>query len=291
MGRCCRPQQSLTYAEAGPRANQLAWHLIVDDIGPEDRVALCFERSPEMIIATLAVLKTGAAYVPLDPGHPAERTAWVLADAQPRRLLTTVSLAERLPAGRSIPTVCVDSPSAIDELAALPIARPGNADRTRPLRGAHPAYVIYTSGSTGTPKGVVVSHQSIARYITTSVEILGANAARMPLFTSPVFDLTLTTLFAPLCAGGAIEIVPPGHPAEAVDAVVGPAAMATAVKLTPSHLALIGAQPVTSSPVAVAIVGGEALTAAHVAALKARAPAVRIVNEHGPTETTVGRRR
>ncbi len=161
-----QPRQSLTYAELEARANQLAWHLRADGIGPEDRVALCFERSPELIVATLAVLKAGAAYRAARPWPSSERTAWLLADASPRRLLTSASLADRLPVS-SIPTLYVDSPSALGELAVLPAARLVNADRTRPLRGAHPAYVIYTSGSTGTPKGVVdlsSEHRSLHRH-------------------------------------------------------------------------------------------------------------------------------
>ena len=136
---------------------------------------------------------------------------------------------------------------------------------------------------------MVVTHESIAHYMdVVGRDVLGPDATRMPLFTAAAFDLTLTTLFAPLCSGGQITIVPPCHSADALDAVVGPAATATAVKLTPSHIAMLAARPAAVSTLSVAIVGGEALTADHIATLRSHAPAVRVINEYGPTETTVG---
>ena len=136
-----------------------------------------------MIVAILATLKAGAAYLPLDPDYPAERLAFMIEDARPKRVLTS---------------------SDVDAAAAE--RAPTDADRTTPLRPHHPAYIIYTSGSTGKPKGVAISQQSIAHYIDlVGRTILGGDRARMPLFTSPVFDLTLTTIFAPLCFGGQIR--------------------------------------------------------------------------------------
>src|SRR4029079_13910065 len=231
------------------------------------------------------------AYVPLDPAHPAERLAWMVRDARPRRVITTIDLVEGRFDSDDDRVLCLDNAAAEAELEALDAAPLRDADRTTPLRGEHPAYVIYTSGSTGTPKGVVVTHRSIAHYIdVVADDVLGSAAASMPLSTTAVFDLTQTTLFAPLCGGGSIAIVASGRPADVVEAIVGLHASATAVKLTPSHVALLGSVPVTTRtpPLSVAIVGGEALAASHVAALRLHAPTVRIVNEYGPTETTVG---
>ena len=142
-----------------------------------------------MVVAILGTLKAGAAYLPLDPDSPPQRLALMIDDARPKRILT------QLP-----------------DLDAWPTTPPGDADRTFPLRPHHPAYLIYTSGSTGTPKGVAIGQQSIAHYIDLAGRTIVGPGARMPLFTSPVFDLTLTTLFVPLCFGGQMRILSPPDP-------------------------------------------------------------------------------
>jgi amino acid adenylation domain-containing protein len=287
---------AMSYGELNGRANALAWRLRALDVGPESRVAVWLERSPELVVAVLAVLKTGGAFVPIDPNHPLERIAFVLGDAAPQALLTTRVRAAQI--DDAVATVCLDG----EDVRAAATARPlTDADRTTALRGSHPAYVIYTSGSTGTPKGVVVSHDALAQYLASVGAVLGADAAAMPLLTAPAFDLTVTTLFAPLRAGGRITIVPEGNTAgtllqvgpstaalDALEAAFGPDATATAVKLTPSHVALLAARPVTPHRLRTVMVGGEALTPAHVATLRTHAPGVRIINEYGPTEATVG---
>ena len=279
-------EAALTYAALDARANQLAWHLLAAGVGPETRVALGLPRSLELVVAVLATLKAGAAFVPLDLDAPPARLAALLADARPTRLLTTAARGLAAPAGLAL---WLDAPDVLATLAAAPVTAPTDTDRPVPLRPAHPAYVLYTSGSTGTPKGVVISHRSLTHYLDlVSRDVLGAHAARMPLFTAPVFDLTLTTLLAPLCGGGQLQILADAHPATALATIFGPAATATAVKLTPSHLALLPAPPAPPTPLALAMVGGEALTAAHVAALQAHGTALRVFNEYGPTETTVG---
>ena len=151
-----------SYAELDARANQLAWKLIADGIGPEDIVAICLERSLEMIVAILATLKAGAAYLPLDPDYPAERLAFMLEDARPKSILTTLGLCANLPDVSQDLCLLLDTPAVAADLAGFAASAPADADRTTPLRPQHPAYLIYTSGSTGTPKGVVVTQQSIA---------------------------------------------------------------------------------------------------------------------------------
>ncbi len=279
--------QTLSYTELDARANRLAWHLIADGIGPEDIVALCLDRTPELIVALLATLKAGAAYLPLDPDYPRARLAGLLEDAAPRYRLTTTARRDRLPDGPH--TLCLDDPAVTATLAGFPTTAPTDADRTTPLRPRHPAYLIYTSGSTGTPKGVMIGQHSIAHYIDlVGRTVLGSSAAQMPLFTPAVFDLTLTTLFAPLCGGGQLRIMAATHPAAALEAIFSPDDTSTAVKLTPSHIALLATRPPHKTRLAIAIVGGEALTPAHVRTLRAHAPALRIFNEYGPTETTIG---
>jgi amino acid adenylation domain-containing protein/non-ribosomal peptide synthase protein (TIGR01720 family) len=291
----------LTYAALERRANQLAWWLRRRGVGPEDRIGVLLHRSPELLVAILGILKTGAAYLPIDPSAPAPRIEALVADARLRRVITTCDLAAALTLDASAEPCCVDNRSFQASLEELPQRALTDADRTTALRGSHPAYVIYTSGSTGTPKGVVVSHDALAQYLASVGAVLGADAAAMPLLTAPAFDLTVTTLFAPLRAGGRIAIVPEGNTAgtdlqvgpstatlDALEAAFGPDATATAVKLTPSHVALLAARPVTPHRLRTVMVGGEALTPAHVATLRTHAPGVRIINEYGPTEATVG---
>ncbi len=278
---------TVTYAELNARANRLAWLLLGSGVGPEGYVALVFEHSLELLVAILGTLKAGAAFLPLDPDVPRARLAGLIADANPRLVLTTRTLAERV-ATEKVDLRCLDEAEAIGALAELPATAPTDADRPTALRTSHPAYVIYTSGSTGVPKGVVVRHDNLAHYLDAVAGVLGDTADRMPLFTSAAFDLTITTFFAPLCRGGQIDIVSAAHPAEAVASLVGPGAAATAVKLTPAHLALLPEATGEEGPLRTAIVGGEALTPAHVATLRAHGPGIRVFNEYGPTETTVG---
>ncbi|MDH3476203.1 MAG: amino acid adenylation domain-containing protein, partial [Rhodospirillales bacterium] len=285
----CFEAHELSYAELEARANQLAWQLIGEGIGPEDIVALCLPRSPEMILAILAILKAGAAYLPLESDYPTERLAFMIEDARPRRILTSARLCASLPEAQHALCLRLDAPAIRQQLDALPVSAPTDAERTTPLRPHHPAYLIYTSGSTGTPKGVAIGQQSIAHYVDlVGRTILGSGATKMPLFTPGVFDLTLTSLFVPLCAGGQIRIIPNQSPEEALVAIFSKEVASTAVKMTPSHIALLAAMPASKTTVETAIVGGEALTMAHLESLKAHCPAIRVFNEYGPTETTIG---
>src|SRR5262245_57416840 len=153
----------LTYAELDARANQLAYRLRTLGVGPEVVVGLCVERSPAMLIGLLGILKAGGAYLPLDPGYPAERLAFMLADAGAPVLVTQSALIDRLPAHDTrIVRLDADAPT----IAARPTRAP-----TLALDPHNPAYVIYTSGSTGTPKGVVGTHDAMANRIAAQTEI------------------------------------------------------------------------------------------------------------------------
>ncbi|MEU3626069.1 non-ribosomal peptide synthetase [Amycolatopsis coloradensis] len=147
---------ALTFTELNERANRLGRALVAHGVGPEDFVALALPRSADVLLAILAVHKAGAAYLPLDPDHPAERLAAMLADARPKLILTEPELLESLPRNE-IETLVLCALVTEDRLAHDLTDR----DRVRPLSPDHPAYVIYTSGSTGTPKGVVVPHRGV----------------------------------------------------------------------------------------------------------------------------------
>src|ERR1019366_658928 len=142
-------------------ANRLAHHLIAQRIGPESLVGIAMERSIEMVVALLAILKAGAAYLPLDPQYPAERLRFMLRDSGAKLVLTTSEIAQRLtPDGNeskdtdATPLLLLDDPAVGPDLASRPDAAPTDKDRTTPLNPSNLAYVIYTSGSTGQPKGV-----------------------------------------------------------------------------------------------------------------------------------------
>ncbi|OKK04806.1 non-ribosomal peptide synthetase [Streptomyces sp. CB03234] len=269
----------ISYAELEARANRLAHALAARGAGPEQRVALALERSADLVVALLAVLKSGAAYVPLDPAYPHDRLGYLLADAAPRLLVTTGAAAGRLPATH-VPRLVLDEPATAAALAALPATAPDCA-----ALPDHPAYVIYTSGSTGRPKGVVVAHRSVTDYLGwTGLAYPGASGRA--LLHSPVsFDLTVTALFTPLTVGGTVIIAAleetPQLSARLAEAPV------TFMKATPSHLPLLGALPDGYSPATELLLGGEALLGEAVAAWRERHPQAVVWNVYGPTEATV----
>jgi nonribosomal peptide synthetase DhbF len=191
---------SLSYAELNARANRLAHHLIGIGIGPEDRVALALPRSIELIVALLATLKAGAAYLPLDPDYPAERLRFMLADARPRAMIT---IGDALPA-EGVRVIRLDQ---LD--FAGPGTDPTDADRVAPLQPHHPAYVIYTSGSTGTPKGVIVPHQNVVRLFGATQDRFGFGEADVwTLFHSTAFDFSVWEIWGALLHGGRLVVVP-----------------------------------------------------------------------------------
>ncbi|PHM39367.1 Amino acid adenylation [Xenorhabdus mauleonii] len=157
--------QKIRYDELNQRANRLAHHLIALGVRPDDRVAICLERSPEMVVGILAILKAGGGYVPLDPTYPTERLAYMLEDAAPVALLTQTAQAEKL--SGSVPSKLHDKTVLLDKQAALLATLPDTNPDTQKLglTSRHLAYVIYTSGSTGQPKGVMVEHRNILRLI------------------------------------------------------------------------------------------------------------------------------
>ncbi|PYP93124.1 MAG: non-ribosomal peptide synthetase [Candidatus Angelobacter sp. Gp1-AA117] len=189
----------LTYRDLNRRANQLARELQKQGIGVESRVAIFMERSAEMFIAVLAVLKAGAAYVPLNPQHPAERTRFLLSDATPTVLLTQQHLQAMLPAA-NVKTIAVDAPAkaADDDTANLQV----------PLSPECLAYVIYTSGSTGNPKGSMVSHRALVNHALQMVELYDLQPGRRMLQFFPLsFDASAEDIF-PVFLSGATLVCP-----------------------------------------------------------------------------------
>ncbi|MFC5753957.1 amino acid adenylation domain-containing protein, partial [Actinomadura rugatobispora] len=266
---------SLTYAELNARANRLARHLIDRGVGPEDFVALALPREADLVVAALAVLKAGAAYVPIDLDYPAGRIAAMLADAAPACAVTT--RGADLPGGT--PRVDLD---ALD-LAAHSGADVTDADRVRPLRPGNPAYVIYTSGSTGRPKGVVASHAGVVDFAAGAAEGYGAARTGRVLFSASMsFDLSVFEWLVPLTAGGTVEIV------QDLLEVAGrggwEGALASGVPSAVSALLARGGLRLRVDDV---VLGGETLPPRLVHELRALLPDARISNIYGPTEATV----
>jgi amino acid adenylation domain-containing protein len=267
--------EALPFAGLEERANRMARFLRRRGVGIESRVALCLERSPDLVVAVLAVLKAGAAYVPLDPGHPRERREALLADAG----VSLVLDRERLAADAE----------EIARESADPVAS-----------GAPPealAYVIYTSGSTGRPKGVMVTHGGLCNYLLWAAAAYALPAAEggALLHSSIGFDLTVTSLFVPLLWGRPVVLVPASDGVEALAAALGErrgVGRPGFVKLTPSHARALAPELPAGDGLAAAsaslILGGEGLLAEDLAPWRERAPETVIFNEYGPTEAVVG---
>jgi amino acid adenylation domain-containing protein/non-ribosomal peptide synthase protein (TIGR01720 family) len=275
--------ETLTYAELDARANRLAHHLRRRGVGPEDRVALCMERGPELMAAFFGILKAGAAYVPLEPTHPADRLAYMLEDSGARLLLTQSRLHDRLPAARP-ETLAVDA--LAEALAAEPAERPASGVLPENL-----AYVYYTSGSTGRPKGVAMHHYGPANYFAWGRGAYRPAGGRgAPVFSSMAVDLTLAN-FIPLFAGERVELLPEGPGVEPLADAVRAAPGYGMIKITPTHLSLLN-QLLTpeeaAASTATLVIGADNLFAEPTLPWQAGAPGVRLLNEYGPTETVVG---
>ncbi|WP_145956931.1 non-ribosomal peptide synthetase, partial [Xenorhabdus miraniensis] len=287
-------EQFLSYGELNRRANRLAHHLLALGVQPDDRVAICVERSPEMVVGLLGTLKAGAAYVPLDPTYPLERLAYILDDAAPMVLLTQTSLIEKL--GNSLPIVLLDAP-VFDNYAenyAKNYVESNPDTQALGLTSHHLAYVIYTSGSTGQPKGVMVEHSGLRNYLQWALSHYAAAGQIDSIVSSPfAFDATVTSIYLPLLCGGKMHLIREGQELiELVPALLStPTEPATLVKITPTHLASIGQELLAAKqacPAHCFIVGGEALPQSTLTLWRDLSPESRIINEYGPTETVVG---
>ncbi|MFD5558806.1 non-ribosomal peptide synthase/polyketide synthase, partial [Streptomyces sp. NPDC127068] len=273
----------LSYRELDARANRLARHLAGRGSGPERFVALAVPYSAETLVALLAVLKSGAAYAPLDLAHPAERLAGVLDDIRPQCVLTTADAAALLPE-TGHPQLLLDAPETVAALRQLSPAALRDEERTGPLTPGNAAYVIHTSGSTGRPKGVVVEHRSLTAYLAWAQESYDSVTGRALVHSSLSFDLTVTGLLTPLTLGGTVHLGDLDRAAHPGGAPERP----TFGKATPSHLALLAELPEEFSPSRQLVLGGEALAGDVLDAWRRRHPAATVINEYGPTETTVG---
>ncbi|MET0395626.1 MAG: amino acid adenylation domain-containing protein, partial [Longimicrobiaceae bacterium] len=267
-------EEALTYAELDARADRLARRLVGLGAGPEVRVGICLERSAGMVVALLAVLKAGAAFVPLDPAYPADRLSYMLADSGARVLVTQASLRGLLPAD-GVRTVLADADAAAPDAAPRTAAAPENA-----------AYVIYTSGSTGRPKGVVVTHGALLNLVHWHREAFAVTGAdRATQLAGLGFDASVWELWPYLAVGAAV------HLAADEETRTSPAALRSfllgrritvAFAPTPLAEALLALEWPAEAPLRLLLTGGDALRARPRAALP-----FALVNNYGPTENAV----
>jgi len=277
--------QQLTYRELNERAARLARYLLGLGVGPEVIVGICMERSLDMIVSLLAILKAGGSYLPLDPSYPLARLSLMLEDAAVTVLLTQTRLRSRFSPAESLRIECVDA--LWEELSQAP-AR----DCETMLSPDNLAYVIYTSGATGRPKGVMLRHGSLTNYLLWAINHYPVGVGfGAPVHSSLSFDLTITALFPPLLVGGHIHLLPTENEIEALTAAFSRRSGYSLVKLTPAHLQLLAEQlgEIDLNGAARSLViGGENLSAQAVSWWSERAPAIRLFNEYGPTESVVG---
>ncbi|HEX7330757.1 MAG TPA: amino acid adenylation domain-containing protein, partial [Pyrinomonadaceae bacterium] len=271
--------EELTYAELNARANQLAHHLQRLGVSPESLVAVCLDRSIEMLVAVLSVLKAGAAYVPLDPAYPKERQSFVLADSQAKVLITTTMLVPELPS-EQLTTVCLDEDREIISTYSTRFADL--------FCGAENlAYTIYTSGSTGQPKGVQISHRAVVNFLSSMRAEPGITASDVLLsVTTLSFDIAGLELYLPLLNGAKLVLV---------DRETAADGAALAVALDKYRPTIMQATPVTwrllleagwnGSDTLKMLCGGEALTAD--LAQRLLGYGASLWNMYGPTETTI----
>jgi amino acid adenylation domain-containing protein len=275
--------ETLSYAELNARANRLAHGLRALGVGPDVRVGICAEPGLEMVVGVLGVLKAGGVYVPLDPGYPAERLAYMLADSAPAAVLAQAHLRDRVE-GADVPVVELDA------------AAWAEGPETNPARGGltaeHLAYVIYTSGSTGRPKGVRVPHRSLGATLAVAGDAFGFGAGdRVPSLASFAFDIWLFETLLPLLGGGTVRLVPRDRVPD-VPRLVEDLAWCTALHAVPALMRRI-VEEVRATPGGVlgtlrhAFVGGDAVAPDLLEEMRAAFPAAEIHVLYGPTEAAI----
>ncbi|HLF29285.1 MAG TPA: amino acid adenylation domain-containing protein, partial [Anaerolineae bacterium] len=282
--------RQLTYRELNERANCLAHYLQHLGVKPEVLVGLCLERSLELLVGLLGILKAGGTYVPLDPSYPAERLSDMLADSGVPVLLTQAHLADRLHALRTT-QYGIRIPYSVLRLDTdwPAIAQSAVSNPQAPISPDNLAYVIYTSGSTGRPKGVAVSHRNLVHSTLARMAYYPEAVTGFLLLSSFAFDSSLAGIFWTLCQGGRLILPEPGAEKDV------PAFSALMAQRHPSHLLcvpnlyallLAEAQPQLQE-LRVVIVAGEACSPELVEQHARLLPQTRLFNEYGPTEAAV----
>ncbi|NGP09707.1 amino acid adenylation domain-containing protein, partial [Rhodococcus sp. 14C212] len=284
-----------TYRQLGVRANRLARELMARGVGPETVVAVALDRSPALLVGLLAVLTAGGGYLPIDPKYPSERTAFIVADAAPRMVLTDADAAAHLPVG-DVPLLILDATGAPVDTGTGPGGGPvtdgpvTDAERHTPLRPGNLAYLLYTSGSTGTPKGAAICHRNLINLVLHGWPE-DRPRERMALTSSPGFDSATYEIWPAVLGGTELVIAPPGSADPAKLAPTVTEHRVTALFLVTPMFHLLSDPAVTPSQiwdgVDQVVAGGDVLSAGVVERFYAAHPGTLVVNSYGPTETTV----
>ncbi|WP_250405568.1 non-ribosomal peptide synthetase, partial [Streptomyces cellostaticus] len=274
----------LTYAELNARANRLARHLVACGAGPERLVAVSLPRSADLVVTLLAVLKSGAAYVPVDPEYPADRITHMLTDAEPVLVLTEAATAALLPQDDTTPHLLLDTSEVRHTIAAQDGTDLTDHDRLSPALPAHPAYVIYTSGSTGRPKGVVVEHRSVVNLASWAADGLGADRlGEVCASTSLNFDVSVFEIITPLLAGGRVDVI--RDLLAFGDEAAGDTGRPLVSGVPSVFASLLDRAPAADA--ATVVMAGEAISPIVAKKIRSAFPVARIANCYGPTEATV----
>ncbi|MEM6963214.1 MAG: amino acid adenylation domain-containing protein [Bacteroidota bacterium] len=276
-------EKELTYEELNHHTNQLAHFLIQNGVTPGERVAVLLPRSPEFLISIFAILKAGGVFVPIPTNYPTGRILGIIEDAQPKLVLSNSVLAQKLPTTLH-QLVQLDKESVF-------IQQQSSADVTINTTLEDTAYIMYTSGSTGVPKGVMIGHAALSHYAQWAAHHYTEGFRPVvPLFTSVGFDLTITSIFLPMIAGGAIITYQEAEEGPDLSLFeVLEQNQVNFIKLTPSHLALLPGKSFKQSRIRSMIVGGENFkTDIAIFVEENFGTDLKILNEYGPTEATVG---
>ncbi|MEU7576334.1 amino acid adenylation domain-containing protein [Streptomyces sp. NPDC041068] len=272
-----------SYSELNARANRLARYLVSRGVGPGSVVGLSLPRSPELVAAVLGVLKTGAAFLPLDSSYPVDRLAFMVSDASPALLLlhsSTAHLAEVLDAE----SLLLDDPALRRTLTGLPGHDLTDAERTGAFDAGLPAYLIYTSGSTGRPKGVVVPHRGVVNITGAMLDRLGSGPGSRTLqFASASFDASVGEMTQSVLVGGTLVVAPSDRLAPGPDLarIIDEAGINDLV-LAPSVLEVMSPDDLPPG-VTITIVG----EASSPDVVRRWSPVCRLINGYGPTEATI----
>jgi amino acid adenylation domain-containing protein len=290
---------TLSYAELDRRSTRLAARLTRRGLIPGEPVALLLPREPVLVVAALAVLKAGGAYLPIDPGYPGERISYLLRDSRARHLLSTAALTAHFAAvlGDAVtPLLADDQEGDSDTPTAAPRMGADDAHITHPPAGKladpsadAPAYLMYTSGTTGMPKGVLIPHRGVVRLVRSGGPVPLDSDTRVAQIGATGFDASVWEIWAALLNGGTLHIL--GRetfldPAELMRALAGQAV--TTMLVTPALFhQLAEADPTVFRPLRDLLVGGDVLSAKHARAVLRANPGLRLVNAYGPTENAV----
>ncbi|MGB3184035.1 MAG: amino acid adenylation domain-containing protein [Cyclobacteriaceae bacterium] len=273
--------ERLSFRQLDDQARRLAQHLQQNgSVQQGDAVAVFMGRSADTIVSMLAIMHCGASFVPVDTAYPSARKEHIINRSRCKALITQSSHLMDL-------TFFSGFLVALDvEADQFPEAR----QTAGKASAGNTAYILFTSGTTGQPKGVQVSHRNFVNYISwaNTCYFNDREEFSMPFFTSPSFDLTLTSIFSPLLRGGKVYLPSQDDTADILEGLFGVKSPVQAVKMTPSHIRLLKNLALEETSVSTVIAGGEALQEADVKTLLSLNPDMVIYNEYGPTETTVG---